>query len=87
VCRGPRRRRRCGPVSPAARRARGPAGPRAPRAPGLPTPAPAQSDILDWHGDHPFTNFHDTFNTLVDAGYYLEVLSSPVTCVDLRNYG
>lgn len=32
-----------------------------------------KSDILDWHGDHPHTNFHGMFNTLRDKGYYLEV--------------
>ena len=44
-------------------------------------------DILDWHGDHPHTNFHDMYNVLRDWGYYLEILSSPYTCFDASNYG
>ena len=32
-----------------------------------------RSDILDWHGDHPHTNYKDMYNFLIDAGYYLEV--------------
>ena len=39
-----------------------------------------QRDILDWHGDHPHTNFHDMFDHLRDSGYYLEILGSPYTC-------
>ncbi|KIY97835.1 hypothetical protein MNEG_10128 [Monoraphidium neglectum] len=46
-----------------------------------------KSDILDWHGDHPYTNYYDMYTALIKKGYYLEILSSPVTCVDLRNYG
>jgi membrane-bound transcription factor site-1 protease len=46
-----------------------------------------QSDVLDWHGDHPFTNFHDALNALRVAGYYVEVMHSPATCFDARNYG
>ncbi len=41
-----------------------------------------KSDILDWHGDHPHTNFHTMFDALVDAGFFLEVLGSPLTCFD-----
>lgn len=29
-----------------------------------------QSDILDWHGDHPFTNFHVAFEHLIDEGMF-----------------
>lgn len=28
----------------------------------------ARSDTLDWHGDHPHTNFHELFNDLVRRG-------------------
>jgi membrane-bound transcription factor site-1 protease len=42
---------------------------------------------LDWHGDHPFTNFHDTLNTLRDAGYFVEVMHSPSACFSPDNYG
>lgn len=41
-----------------------------------------RNDILDWHGDHPHTNYHDMFNALRSAGYFLEVLGSPLTCFD-----
>jgi membrane-bound transcription factor site-1 protease len=44
-------------------------------------------DILDWHGDHPHTNFHDMYNSLRDSGYFLEVLASPLTCFNAENYG
>ena len=33
-----------------------------------------KSDILDWHGDHPHTNFHGMYDALRDRGYYLEIL-------------
>ncbi|KNA22459.1 hypothetical protein SOVF_033990 [Spinacia oleracea] len=46
-----------------------------------------RNDILDWHGDHPHTNFHTMFNMLSDAGYYVETLGSPLTCFDARHYG
>jgi hypothetical protein len=43
--------------------------------------------VLDWHGDHPFTNFHDALNALRGGGFFVEVLHSPGTCFDPRNYG
>ncbi|CAN4116980.1 unnamed protein product [Withania somnifera] len=46
-----------------------------------------RNDILDWHGDHLHTNFHIMFDTLRDAGYYIETLGSPLTCFDTRQYG
>ena len=42
---------------------------------------------LDWHGDHPHTNFHGLYDTLRGAGYYLEVLGKDFTCFDAENYG
>ncbi len=39
-----------------------------------------RNDILDWHSDHPHTNFHGLYDALRDAGYYLEILGSPYTC-------
>jgi membrane-bound transcription factor site-1 protease len=45
-----------------------------------------RQDILDWHGDHPHTNYHDMFNALRDKGYYVEMLGSPFTCFDAKNY-
>ena len=41
-----------------------------------------KSDILDWHGDHPHTNYHTMYDSLVDAGFFLEVLGSPLTCFE-----
>lgn len=46
-----------------------------------------RNDILDWHGDHLHTNFHNMFNMLQDAGYYVETLGSPLTCFDANQYG
>ncbi|XXG55876.1 hypothetical protein AAC387_Pa03g3436 [Persea americana] len=46
-----------------------------------------RNDILDWHGDHLHTNFHNTFNMLRDAGYYVETLGSPLTCFNADQYG
>jgi membrane-bound transcription factor site-1 protease len=42
---------------------------------------------LDWHGDHPHTNFHKFYDALTEAGYFVEVLGSPFTCFDAKNYG
>eukprot|EP00898_Chlorokybus_atmophyticus_P007485 jgi/Chlat1/7738/Chrsp66S07212 len=44
-------------------------------------------DILDWHGDHPHTNYHGMYDDLRDAGYFVEILGSPFTCFDARDYG
>lgn len=41
-----------------------------------------RNDILDWHGDHPHTNYHELYDKLRDMGYYLEILGSPLTCFD-----
>ncbi|KAL3675240.1 hypothetical protein R1sor_025188 [Riccia sorocarpa] len=46
-----------------------------------------RNDILDWHGDHLHTNFHGMFDSLRDAGYFLETLGSPLTCFDANQYG
>ncbi|BBN19114.1 membrane-bound transcription factor site-1 protease [Marchantia polymorpha subsp. ruderalis] len=46
-----------------------------------------RNDILDWHGDHLHTNFHGMFDSLRDAGYFLESLGSPLTCFDANQYG
>ncbi|KAL3144492.1 hypothetical protein ABBQ32_004231 [Trebouxia sp. C0010 RCD-2024] len=46
-----------------------------------------RNDILDWHGDHPHTNFHTMYDALRAAGYFLEILGSPFTCFDARQYG
>ena len=41
-----------------------------------------RNDILDWHGDHPHTNYHELYDAMRDAGLWLEVLGSPLTCFD-----
>ncbi|KAK9806804.1 hypothetical protein WJX72_003461 [[Myrmecia] bisecta] len=46
-----------------------------------------RNDILDWHGDHPHTNYHAMYDALRDAGYSLEVLGSPLACFDAAQYG
>eukprot|EP00208_Stichococcus_sp_RCC1054_P004683 CAMPEP_0206137894 /NCGR_PEP_ID=MMETSP1473-20131121/2920_1 /ASSEMBLY_ACC=CAM_ASM_001109 /TAXON_ID=1461547 /ORGANISM="Stichococcus sp, Strain RCC1054" /LENGTH=1275 /DNA_ID=CAMNT_0053531159 /DNA_START=224 /DNA_END=4048 /DNA_ORIENTATION=+ len=46
-----------------------------------------RSDILDWHGDHPATNYHDMYDALRDGGYFLEILGSPLSCFDATQYG
>ncbi|CAI5487675.1 unnamed protein product [Closterium sp. Naga37s-1] len=69
-----------------------------------------RNDILDWHGDHPHTNFHHLpfpsppfsasppprlrpwaartgGSSLREWGFTLEVLGSPLTCFDAREYG
>lgn len=38
-------------------------------------------DMLDWLGDHPHTNFHTLFRHLRSAGYFIEVLDTPLTCL------
>jgi len=47
----------------------------------------ARSSPLDWHGDHPHTNYNDLYNHLRRKGYYIEVLGQPYTCFDARHYG
>jgi membrane-bound transcription factor site-1 protease len=47
----------------------------------------SHNDILDWHGDHPHTNFYTFFDTLRRNGYYLEILGSPLTCFNASEYG
>eukprot|EP01018_Ginkgo_biloba_P001924 Gb_20792 [translate_table: standard] len=46
-----------------------------------------RNDILDWHADHLHTNFHGMFDMLRDAGYYVEILGSPLTCFEASQYG
>ncbi|CAL5228891.1 g12106 [Coccomyxa viridis] len=46
-----------------------------------------RNDILDWHGDHPHTNYHDLYNAMRSGGYFLEILGSPLTCFDATQYG
>lgn len=46
-----------------------------------------RSDILDWHGDHLLTNYHTLYTYLRDKGVYVEILSSPFTCFNAKDYG
>eukprot|EP00897_Mesotaenium_endlicherianum_P007975 jgi/Mesen1/7205/ME000371S06295 len=46
-----------------------------------------RNDILDWHGDHLHTNYHGLFDALHAAGYFVEILGSPLTCFDALQYG
>ncbi|XP_050684015.1 membrane-bound transcription factor site-1 protease isoform X2 [Leptidea sinapis] len=47
----------------------------------------AKHDPLDWHADHIHTNFRDMYRRLREHGYYVEVLGSPVTCINTSLYG
>lgn len=38
-------------------------------------------------GDHPHTNYHNLFEELVGNGYFVEILSSSLTCFDASQYG
>ena len=46
-----------------------------------------KNDPLDWNGDHIHTNFRELYQHLRGQGWYVEVLGTPVTCVDMSNYG
>ena len=46
-----------------------------------------QDDVLDWRGDHPHTNFRNIFDTLVSAGFLVEILYGDWTCFDANQYG
>lgn len=42
---------------------------------------------FDWQGDHPYTNFAPLYNLMRAEGFFLEIQSSPISCVDLSLYG
>lgn len=47
-------------------------------------------DMLDWLGDHPHTNFHSFFRELIHAGFAIDILDQPLSCVGLeraKKYG
>lgn len=46
-----------------------------------------KNDPLDWNADHIHTNFRDMYGSLRSAGYFVEVLGSPLTCLDASQYG
>lgn len=45
------------------------------------------ADPLDWHGDHPYTNFRAMFQALRALDYFVDVLGQPWVCFDAANYG
>ncbi|XP_045510195.1 membrane-bound transcription factor site-1 protease [Colias croceus] len=47
----------------------------------------AKHDPLDWHADHIHTNFRDMYRRLREHGYYVEVMGSPLTCINTSLYG
>lgn len=47
----------------------------------------ADSDVLDWIGDHPFNNYAQLYNRILAAGMYLEILHGDWTCFDASGYG
>lgn len=46
-----------------------------------------KNDPLDWNGDHIHTNFRDLYLRLRAAGYFVEILGTPLNCFDAANYG
>ena len=46
-----------------------------------------EDDVLDWRGDHPHTNFRNIFDTLLSAGFFVEILYGDWTCFDANQYG
>ena len=46
-----------------------------------------QSDMLDWLGDHPHTNYRQAYEALRKAGYFVDVLQTDLTCFDAEDYG
>ncbi|XP_072931051.1 membrane-bound transcription factor site-1 protease [Epargyreus clarus] len=47
----------------------------------------AKHDPLDWHADHVHTNFRDMYRRLREHGFYLEVMGTPLTCINTSLYG
>jgi len=45
------------------------------------------SDMLDWFGDHPHSNYHRLYDFLKDKGYFVEVLRTDYSCIDPAHYG
>lgn len=41
-------------------------------------------DMLDWLGDHPHTNFHSLFRELMLAGFYVDILEEPISCLGVE---
>lgn len=45
------------------------------------------TDPFDWNADHLHTNFKKLYQDLISLGFFIEVLSEPLTCFDASNYG
>ena len=43
-------------------------------------------DTLDWHADHPYTNYRAAYTALRRAGYFTELLGADFTCFDASQY-
>ncbi|PRP88795.1 membrane-bound transcription factor protease, site 1 [Planoprotostelium fungivorum] len=46
-----------------------------------------RDEPFDWNGDHLHTNFKWMWAYLRNQGYYVDILGSPYTCFDAKNYG
>lgn len=47
-------------------------------------------DMLDWLGDHPHTNYHMLFRELINAGFVIDILDQPFSCLnvgEISQYG
>lgn len=42
---------------------------------------------MDWHGDHLHTNYGSLYHALRQRGFFLDVLTSPLTTFDAELYG
>lgn len=47
----------------------------------------SDADLLDWHQDHPDTNYAELRGRLVAAGFQVDALPFDLTCADWRAYG
>lgn len=45
------------------------------------------SSHVDWRGDHPYTTYSPMTDVLKENGYFVEVLTAPLTCFDAMEYG
>jgi membrane-bound transcription factor site-1 protease len=46
----------------------------------------AKNQVLDWNGDHMYTNFRELYDRLMSRGYYVDILHSEWTCFNASNY-
>eukprot|EP01080_Neovahlkampfia_damariscottae_P002297 gene2297-2470_t len=46
-----------------------------------------QKDILDWNGDHIYTNYREMYNYLRRKGYFIEILNQNLIKFNSNNYG